>query len=56
MLLSTGMPPKGAKKQVRASLGAARLYVERQQRWKDIFSFAQNLAREKGLTEEDVTA
>ncbi len=31
---------------------AARLYVERQQRWKDIFSFAQNLAREKGLTEK----
>jgi len=35
---------------------AARLYVERQQKWKEIFSFAQNVARERELTEDDVTA
>ncbi len=35
---------------------AARLYVERQQKWKEIFSFAQKVAREWELTEEDVTA
>ncbi len=35
---------------------AARLYVERQRKWREIFPFAEGKAREKGFTEEDVGA
>ncbi|OGV67292.1 MAG: CopG family transcriptional regulator [Lentisphaerae bacterium RIFOXYB12_FULL_65_16] len=33
---------------------AARLYVERQQRWQDVFRLGDRIRRERGLTEDDV--
>jgi CopG family transcriptional regulator/antitoxin EndoAI len=35
---------------------AARLYVERQRKWRDIFCFAEERAQGKKLTEDDVAA
>lgn len=33
---------------------AARLYIERKKRWKDIFAFGEKQVRRLGLTESDV--
>jgi len=33
---------------------AARIYIERKERWKKIFSYGDILAREKGLAEADL--
>jgi predicted transcriptional regulator len=33
---------------------AARLYVDRQRRWQDVFRLGDRVARERGLTEADV--
>lgn len=33
---------------------AARIYIERKERWKKIFAYGEILAREKELSEEDV--
>jgi CopG family transcriptional regulator/antitoxin EndoAI len=33
---------------------AARLYIERKNRWDKIFATGQDIARDKGLSEEDV--
>lgn len=33
---------------------AARVYIERKNRWKKIFSYGDIIAREKGLSEEDL--
>ncbi len=35
---------------------AARLYIERQNRWNKIFAMGEAIARDKGLSEEDVAA
>ena len=35
---------------------AARLYLERQRKWRNIFSFAEEKALDKRLTEDDVAA
>lgn len=35
---------------------AARMYIERKNRWNKIFAMGEALAREKGLSEEDVAA
>jgi len=35
---------------------AARLYIERQRRWDDVFSLGDDTTRAQGLTEADVTA
>jgi len=33
---------------------AARIYIERKERWKDIFSYGDVITREKGFREEDL--
>jgi len=33
---------------------AARLYIERKKRWKDVFAFGEKQVRRLGLTESDV--
>ena len=33
---------------------AARLYIERKKKWKDIFAFGQLQNRQRGLKEEDI--
>lgn len=33
---------------------AARTYIERKKRWKDIFTFGRGQANKLGLTEEDI--
>ena len=33
---------------------AARLYIERKERWKDIFSFAETWAQSKNIQSEDI--
>jgi len=35
---------------------AARLYIERKGRWDKIFAMGEAIARDKGLSEEDVAA
>jgi metal-responsive CopG/Arc/MetJ family transcriptional regulator len=35
---------------------AARLYVERKNRWDKIFALGETTAKEKGLSERDITA
>jgi metal-responsive CopG/Arc/MetJ family transcriptional regulator len=35
---------------------AARLYIERRDRWNKIFALGEAVARDKGLSEQDVTA
>ena len=35
---------------------AARLYIERKNRWNKIFAMGEAVTREKGLSEEDVAA
>jgi len=45
-----------AKEESRSELvrEAARIYIERKERWKKIFSYGDILAREKGLAEADL--
>lgn len=33
---------------------AARSYIERKRRWREIFQLGQTVARERGLTESDI--
>lgn len=33
---------------------AARMYIERKKKWKDIFAFGQSQSRRRGLKEEDI--
>ncbi len=35
---------------------AARLYIERRDRWNKIFALGEAVARDKGLSEQDITA
>ena len=35
---------------------AARLYIERKDRWGQIFALGENLAQQQGLTEEDISS